>query len=122
MMMRSILKLRPALVRIKADASKTGSAWNSDPKLRDAIPEFEEFEEIAAIVPVLSQVEAMSEALSSDTNITLPFIVPKIFNLHASLSNMKSKSSNPKTKAFASKMIQILDRRFPSFGTQRGGS
>jgi len=109
MMMRSILKLRPALERIREDYSK-----NTDSKLREAIPSSEEFDQVEAIIQALAKIEEMSKFLSSDQNVTICYVVAKLFNIEAFLSSQQSKaSSSPATKAFCKVMNEKLAKRFP---------
>lgn len=113
MMMRSILKLRPALERIREDYSK-----NTDPKLREAIPSAKEFDQVEAIIQALAKVEEMSKFLSSDQNVTICYVVAKLFNIEAFLSSQQSKtSSSPATKSFCKVMNEKLAKRFPKCGT-----
>ncbi len=113
MMMRSILQLRPALERIREDYSK-----GTDPKLREAIPSSEEFDQVEAIIQPLTKIEEMSQFLSSEQTVTICFVIAKLFNIEGFLAGQVSKAStSSQTKAFCKRMIEKLAKRFPQCGT-----
>lgn len=120
MMMRSIVRLRPALEAIKSDFSKNSEkAYNTDERLRKAIPSFTDFETIEAIIPPLTHIEALSETFSSDQNLTLPYVVPKLYNLHLHLQSMVAKVTNSgTTKDFAESLLENIEQRIPKCGSQ----
>lgn len=111
MMMRSIVRLPPALEAIKSDFSKNSEkAYNTDERLRKAIPSFTDFETIEAIIPPLAHIEALSETFSSDQNLTLPYVVPKLYNLHLHLQSMVAKVTNSgTTKDFAESLLENIE-------------
>ena len=120
MMMKSIVQLRPALEAIKSDFSKnTDRNYNTEKGLRNAIPSFTDFETVEAIMKPLAHIQALSEAFSSDQNVTLPYVVPKLFNLHLHLTSMVSKTSNSEvTKDFAEAMLANIEAKLPKCGSQ----
>ena len=113
MMMRSILKLRPALERIKEDLGK-----ETDPKLRANIPSEEEFDQIVPIIGALTKIEEMSVFFSSDQQVTICHVVSKLFNIEGYLASQLARSSNSKeTKEFCRTLMAKLEKRFPKCGT-----
>ena len=80
MMMRSILKLRPALERIREDLSK-----NTDPKLRCAIPSNEEFDQV--IFPIFTIKKSKIFVLKSKNEFYQIFL---LVNLKYSFLNLKT--------------------------------
>lgn len=120
MMMKSIVQLRPALEAIKSDFSKnTDRNYNTEKGLRNSIPSFTDFETVESIMKPLAHVQALSETFSSDQNVTLPHVVPKLYNLHLHLTAMATKTSNSEvTKDFAEAMLANIEAKLPKCGSQ----
>ena len=88
-------------------------------RLRKAIPSFTDFDTIEAIIPPLAHIEALSETFSSDQNLTLPYVVPKLYNLHLHLTSMVAKATNSgTTKDFAEALLENVELRIPKCGSQ----
>lgn len=105
--------MRPALERIREDLSKT-----TDPKLRAAIPTTEEFDAVQAIIGPLAKIEEMSHFFSSDQNVTIAFVISKLFNMEGYLSSLQFKPTvSEETKEFCKSLLSKLERRFPACGT-----
>ena len=102
MMIRSILHLQIPLEAIK----ESPNAAKDYPKLGAAIPETEDFEVLAKIVPVLSKFENISQTLSSDLQPTLPYVIPKIHFLHNHLFSIKVKRDSPEDRPL-NELVQV---------------
>ncbi|XP_047145612.2 uncharacterized protein LOC124818636 [Hydra vulgaris] len=114
MMMRSILKLRPALERIRENFSK-----GTNPKLREKIPTSEEFEQIVAIIGPLTKIKEMSLFFSSDQKTTICYVVLKLFNIDGYLNSQLNKPTiSEETKVFCKTLQSTLEKRFPACGTK----
>ncbi len=99
--------------RIREDYSKA-----TDPKLREAIPSTEEFDQVEAIIQPLTKIEEMSQFLSSEQTVTICYVIAKLFNIEAFLAGQIAKAgTSPQTKAFCKRMNEILTKRFPQCGT-----
>ena len=77
MCIRSVCKLKPALLAIKNNLADQAD----HPALYAAIPTEEMFDLLDKTIPILSQFEAVSEFFSADSHPTICFVIPKIERL-----------------------------------------
>ncbi|XP_065663331.1 uncharacterized protein LOC136085792 [Hydra vulgaris] len=106
MMIKSILKIQPALENLQNQKY-------------DFIPTQAELQILAMIFPILELIKELSEKLSADSVPTIHLICGELFRIQHLLTDRVNTSDDLNIQNFATKLLEQLEQRFELCGTKQ---
>ena len=89
---------------------------DSSNTISNLLPSAQEKLNIGAMINLLEHFATLSECVSSDKNVTITEVVPRLYRILAILMNLSRNSPSPLMGEVAEFMLRELESRFPSCG------